>query len=243
MAYGFKKGDLRALYEDAVGEVHQLAHDHEHRVLMASKGAEAGDVVLGGVRALGGKPRDQAAAERSARDAKELIVNQIMQDAAALEARLAQLFNDRDAIFDELAKISERQSQLAAMADQLDRGDLPSRNPDGSFVDRELEALIARHEKEKGHAVDRSDPAAILAIVQADQEKQQAAYDDAQRRLDEINRKIVETEAKIDELQEKRTLQDANHTGRADRRAEFQKVDQDDELRIDPADGSQTLSF
>ena len=160
------------------------------------------------------------------RDAVLAEINQINN-------QLETLYAQRDQIWEELEDIKTEQGRLKEWRDDLAAGNAPELNDDGTLADERLEALIAAYERRAGHSVDRSDPAALLAIIMAEQAVQDEAYQDKLDELRRINEQIDPLERRLGELQEGRDVESvASDQGKDARDSGFrQTFDIQDDVR------------
>lgn len=196
---------------DPVAKVHARAKALEEHILYQSADAEAGEVVAGGYVARGrSKLADDPEGKARRKDFESVATQALLDQIARIEAELADLYDQRDALVDELNDIEMRMERLRQIQDQIARGDMPELAEDGSLRDPELEALVAAHERKSGHSIDRSDPQALTAVIIAGQQDLAATHAEKREELARTNERIDELEAEADELNAAR---DPAHVG------------------------------
>ena len=114
-----------------------------------------------------------------------------------LAERLMDLLAEREAILEEIKALDTQRAHLSELAEAISMGDLPERNPDGTFKDQALEDLISAWERRTGRGVDREDGGLLLAIITAGQDSIDAERDARHQRLREIDEQIGEVEAEL----------------------------------------------
>lgn len=195
---------------DPVAKVHARAKALEEHILYQSADAEAGDVVAGGYVARGkSRLADDPEGKTRRKDFESVATQALLDQIARIEAELADLYDQRDGLIDELNDIELRMERLRQIQDQIARGDMPELDADGELRDSELEALVAAHERKSGHSIDRSDPQALAAIIAAEQQDLAATHAEKREELDETNQRIGKLETDLDSLQEGRELDQA----------------------------------
>ncbi|MEP0708857.1 MAG: hypothetical protein ABJL17_06880 [Parvibaculum sp.] len=205
---------------DPVAEVHARAKALEEHILYQSADAEAGDVVAGGYLARGrSKLADDPQGKAKRKDFESVATQALLDQIARIEAELADLYDQRDGLIDELNDIELRMERLRQIQDQIARGDMPELDADGELRDSELEALVAAHERKSGHSIDRSDPQALAAIIAAEQQDLAATHAEKREELVRTNERIGKLETELDSLQEGREADHASVDQTAEQRA------------------------
>lgn len=148
---------------------------------------------------IGHSIADRLERERQERNKRDADLSAVLSYQDQLEKELFDLLTQRDAILKEVSELERQNAQLKRMAEAIAEGDLPERNPDGSFKDAALEALISAHEKKTGHSVDRSDGGVILQIIMAEQERVEEQHRQKSEELEQIERRIDGIEQELGE--------------------------------------------
>ncbi|MBL4616937.1 MAG: hypothetical protein JKY46_04520 [Robiginitomaculum sp.] len=219
------------------GAVHRVAREQEAKILQASKGADAGDSVLGGNVVLGkGNAAYQGGSDKN-KKAEASYLNAILMEIDRINDQLSGLYQQRDDLIGDLNDITAKQTQLQNWQRSLDSGNLPELDETGAIRDDDLEALVAAYEKRTGHSVDRTDPMALMAIIAAEQRVQQTAFDDTNEALRDVQEKIDPLEKRLDELQGDKS-EVAPITDRNDQRQDMVYSELDIIQKADPVSGS-----
>lgn len=186
---------------DPIAKVHARAKALEEHILYQSADAEAGEVVAGGYVARGkSRLADDPEGKARRKDFESVATQALLDQIARIEAELADLYDQRDALIGELNDIELRMERLRQIQDQIARGDMPELDAYGELRDPELEALVIAHERKSGHSIDRSDPQALTAIIAAGQHDLTATHAEKREELARTNERIDELEAEADEL-------------------------------------------
>lgn len=192
---------------DPVAKVHTRAKALEEHILYQSADAEAGEVVAGGYVARGrSKLADDPEGKARRKDFESVATQALLDQIARIEAELADLYDQRDALIDELNDIELRMERLRQIQERIARGDMPELDADGSLRDPELEALVAARERKSGHSIDRSDPQALTAIIMAGQQDLAATHAKKREELARTNERIGNLETELGSLREGREI-------------------------------------
>ena len=159
--------------------------------------------------------------KRREKDNQTAYRDAVLAEINRINSQLETLYAQRDQIWEDLEDIKTEQGRLKAWRDDLEAGNAPELNEDGTLADERLEALIAAYERRAGHSIDRSDTAALLAIIMAEQAVQDTAYQDKLDELRRINEQIDPLERRLGHLQGDRDMDSADIYQNDQRRTNF----------------------
>lgn len=190
---------------DPVSAVHTRAKALEAHILEHSRDAEAGETVAGGYAARGTAKTEDAGKNGSKRKSNEMM-QAVLDSTAEMQRQLDRLYEQREALYDQLSDIEFKIDKLDQTIHQMNDGDMPKIGPDGKLIDTELEAMVAAEEKRLGRSIDRSDPQALMVIFTAEHER-------SVTERDEVLEAIDKSEAEIEAIEQGRDLSSDHKSG------------------------------
>jgi chromosome segregation ATPase len=170
--------------EEIARRVEERRAQIAHNLGMSEDGAQR----VGLIDQTGGAARRDAEDQRRDQEKRRkeqidrILLMQINQRIAEIDARLGELYDIRDQITAEIEGLERGIGVLDGALGRLRAGEELERNEDGSLADEELEAQIRAYERRMGREIDRDDPDALIAAIMAQREYMDRQLDDARRR-------------------------------------------------------------